>query len=445
MKRKNLALKKGLFIAFCAFMLVGCKQQVDEAKLQQLTETAVMDWNSKLTDVIVADIFTPPVSSRIYAYCNVAAYEVMCKTDTSFQSFAGKLNDLDTTPDPEEGKEYNFPVAAMVAFSSVGKNLVFNTEAMEKLQSDYLDEIRSTNLNKATIENSIAFGNQMADHIMAWVKKDGYKERSAMSRYQINHNDPGTWQPTPPNYMEAIEPNWSTLRPFTLKASDQFVPAPPTQFDSIPSSQFYKETMYVYESVNNLNEENLAKAKFWDCNPNISYTQGHVMYYKQQISPGGHWIMIACQVAKAEKLNPMKASEVLAKTAVTIADAFISCWTAKYETQLIRPETYINRYIDPDWKPILQTPAFPEYTSGHSVASSSAATMLTHLLGDNYSFVDSTEVNYGLPPRSFKSFRHAADEAAISRLYGGIHYMPAIKNGVEQGKKVGEHAIAILN
>jgi hypothetical protein len=155
--------------------------------------------------------------------------------------------------------------------------------------------------------------------------------------------------------------------------------------------------------------------------------------------------MIACQVAKAEKLNPMKASEVLAKTAVTIADAFISCWTAKYETQLIRPETYINRYIDPDWKPILQTPAFPEYTSGHSVASSSAATMLTHLLGDNYSFVDSTEVNYGLPPRSFKSFRHAADEAAISRLYGGIHYMPAIKNGVEQGKKVGEHAIAILN
>ncbi|MFD2099095.1 vanadium-dependent haloperoxidase [Flagellimonas iocasae] len=440
----NQQLKSSFLIGLFALMFNSCARQVDEVKLHQLEETAVMDWNSKLTDVIVEDIFTPPVSSRIYAYCNVAAYEVMCKSNSDFQSFAGKLNGLEETPNVEEGKEYNFPIAAMIAFSSVGKNLVFNTEAMEKLQSGYLNEVRATNIDNAILENSITFGNQMAEHIMAWVKKDGYKERSAMSRYQIN-NDPGTWQPTPPNYMEAIEPNWSTLRPFTLKASNQFEPAPPTQFDSIPSSQFYQETMHVYESVNNLSEDNLAKAKFWDCNPNISYTKGHVMFYKQQISPGGHWIMIACQVAKKEKLDPMKASEVLAKTAVTIADAFISCWTAKYNTGLIRPETYINRYIDPDWKPILQTPAFPEYTSGHSVASSSAATVLTDLLGDNYSFVDSTEVTYGLPPRPFKSFRHAADEAAISRLYGGIHYMPAIKNGVEQGKQVGEHVINTLN
>lgn len=440
----NQQLKSSFLIGLFALMFNSCARQVDEVKLHQLEETAIMDWNSKLTDVIVEDIFTPPVSSRIYAYCNVAAYEVMCKSNPDFQSFAGKLNGLESTPNTEEGKEYNFPIAAMVAFSSVGKNLVFNTEAMEKLQSGYLNEVRATNIDNAILENSITFGNQMAEHIMAWVKKDGYKERSAMSRYQIN-NDPGTWQPTPPNYMEAIEPNWSTLRPFTLKASNQFEPAPPTQFDSIPSSQFYQETMHVYESVNNLSEDNLAKAKFWDCNPNISYTKGHVMFYKQQISPGGHWIMIACQVARAEKLNPMKASEVLAKTAVTIADAFISCWTAKYNTGLIRPETYINRYIDPDWKPILQTPAFPEYTSGHSVASSSAATILTDLLGDNYSFVDSTEVTYGLPPRPFKSFRHAADEAAISRLYGGIHYMPAIKNGVEQGKQVGQHVINTLN
>ncbi|MDH3711417.1 MAG: vanadium-dependent haloperoxidase, partial [Cyclobacteriaceae bacterium] len=272
-------------------------------------------------------------------------------------------------------------------------------------------------------------------------QQDGYNQRTSKARFTVTKN-PSRWEPTPPDYMDAIEPHWNTLRPFLLDSAGQFDPGPPVDFDTIPGSPFYEGTLEVYQTVNDLDEERLEIAKFWDCNPNISYTQGHVMYYQQQISPGGHWIHITTQVLQAENLDLVQSAEVMSKVSATIADAFISCWNEKYRSNLVRPETYINRYIDTEWKPILQTPAFPEHTSGHSVASASAATMLTHLFGDNYAFSDSTEVPFGLPTRHFNSFLKASEEAAISRLYGGIHYMPAITKGVEQGQAVGRFAVA---
>jgi len=215
----------------------------------------------------------------------------------------------------------------------------------------------------------------------------------------------------------------------------------PTKFNLNKSSQFYIEATEVYETVKNLDSTQLNIAKFWDCNPNISTTKGHVMYFQQQISPGGHWIHITAQVLDEKKSSLVTSASALSQVSVAIADAFISCWDQKYKSNLTRPETFINENIDPDWAPVLQTPAFPEHTSGHSVASSAAATVLTDIFGDNYAFADATEVPYGLPVRSYQSFNQAAQEAAISRLYGGIHYKPAIELGVLQGRQVGEHVL----
>ena len=209
--------------------------------------------------------------------------------------------------------------------------------------------------------------------------------------------------------------------------------------------KFFLEAREVYQTVLELDPEQLEIAKFWDCNPNISHTKGHVMYFQQQISPGGHWIHITAQVLEEQHEDPVKAAASMAQVSIALADAFISCWDQKYKSSLTRPETFINNYIDPDWNPILQTPAFPEHTSGHSVASASAATVLTQLYGDNYAFIDSTEVPYGLPKRSYTSFLQASQEAAISRLYGGIHYKPAIDKGVEQGKDVGRYIIETID
>ncbi|MGK7397774.1 MAG: vanadium-dependent haloperoxidase [Candidatus Cyclobacteriaceae bacterium M3_2C_046] len=436
-------LSKGVLyflVYFIIFGLYSCGSPHNEAQLDEFSRDQINVWNKHLTDVIIADIFTPPVASRIYAYTNIAAYEALVPEHPEFKSYQGQLAGMSNFPQAEQDKNYYFPVSSIIAFSRVGQHLVYNQEAVQEKENAYLEKIREIGIDGKILQNSIEYGEQIAQFVIDWAKKDGYIERQSLPRYTLL-DDPGKWVPTPPDYMPGIEPHWSKIRPFVLDSANQFIPPPPTPFDSTENSAFYKECMDVYETVNQLNEDQVEIAKFWDCNPNISFTKGHVMFYHQQISPGGHWIMIASIASRQENLDLMQRAEMFSVTSIALADAFISCWDEKYRSSLIRPETYIYRYIDKDWKPILQTPAFPEYTSGHSVISAAAATALTNLLGDSFAFTDSSEVEYGLPAREYKSFREASQEAAISRLYGGIHYRPAIDNGVEQGNKVGNFVL----
>lgn len=424
-------------------LLSGCGKPHDEAGLDSYFQGSLMRQNRSLTDVIVADIFTPPVASRIYAYPNIAAYECARYLDTNRPSLAGQLNGLKSLPVPETGKQYYYPLSALVAFTAVAEKLVFDQERIAGQQSELLDNVQKIGIDKEIHANSVAFGEAMAEKILEWSQKDGYNRRTALPRYSVN-DDPARWRPTPPDYMEAIEPHWNTIRPFVLDSAAQFDPGLPTEFDTKLESSFYSEAMDVYGTVLGLTEEQLNIAKFWDCNPNISHTKGHVMYFQQQISPGGHWMHITAQVLEEQGFSIDADAAVLAQVSMALADSFISCWDQKFKSNLTRPETFINKYIDPDWTPILQTPAFPEYTSGHSVASTAAATVLTHWFGDQYAFVDSTEVPYGLPARGYPSFLKASQEAALSRLYGGIHYRPAIEKGVEQGRNVGRYVIESL-
>jgi membrane-associated phospholipid phosphatase len=173
-------------------------------------------------------------------------------------------------------------------------------------------------------------------------------------------------------------------------------------------------------------------ATFWTDNARLSGT------------PAGHWMLIAKDMTDRFGLSLAGAAEVYAVLAVALADAFLSCWQEKYRTNLLRPDAYIRAHIDPAWRPFVATPVFPEYTSGHSVASRAAATVLTQLLGA-VSFTDNTHAaRTRLRPRGFSSFHHAAEEAALSRLYGGIHYPMSIEVGLSQGEDVGRHVLATL-
>jgi len=212
---------------------------------------------------------------------------------------------------------------------------------------------------------------------------------------------------------------------------------PPPAFSTEKTSIFYKEALAVHDIGMKITNEQNEIANFWDCNPFKMNVRGHVMYATKKISPGGHWINITRLVCRKINADPVKSAEAYACLSVALADCFISCWDEKYRSNVIRPETYINQYIDANWMPLLQTPPFPEYTSGHSVVSSAASVVLTKLFGDNFNYTDSTEFEFGLPARTFTSFKHAAKEAAISRFYGGIHYMPAINNGFEEGNAIG--------
>lgn len=423
-------------------VLVSCREKkaADAYFAEQLAT-----WNSNLTRVIITDVLTPPVCSRVYAYTNIAAHEALVPGFPKSRSFSNRLNGLEKVP-PPEGKrsDYYFPLSSIIAFSTVAQKVVFNSEAVMNMEDKFLEEVKELSISEDVYERSVAYGRTVGQFIIKWAAADGYLQRNSNPGYIVTREN-WRWQPTPPDYNDAIEPNWHTVRPFVLDSASQFRPAQPDLFDSLPTSAYYKNVMQVYEAVSKPDSEHVAIAKFWDCNPNISVTQGHVMYFQQKISPGGHWLTIGTSVLKHQKTDMMKSAEVLSKLAITIADGFINCWEAKFHYSTIRPETVINKYIDKDWRPLLQTPPFPEYPSGHSVVSGASAVVLTSVFGDNFSYTDSTEVPFGIPARKFNSFDAAAREASISRLYGGIHYLPALNNGLEEGKKLAEFVLAKLS
>lgn len=428
-----------VILAIISFSLICSSCQEVNPNFQE--EAANVDFMhqsvQKLTDIIVRDIFSPPQASRNYVYPIIAAYEAMVPGSKGYQSLVGQVRELKELPKPAADVEYCYPVAALHAYTEVGKALIFSEAKMVKYQDALKQKFNELNMPYSVMDNSIAYGQAVADHILDWADGDLYKQTRTYPKYDIPE-DKTKWQPTPPDYMDGIEPHWNKIRPMILDSAQQFVPLPPTPFDTRPESQFMKETKEVYLAVKEANEEATEIAKFWDCNPYVSHHKGHVMFATKKITPGGHWMGITKIAAQKENLDFMATIEAYTRVSIALFDAFISCWDEKYRSSLVRPETVINQLIDEDWLPLLQTPPFPEHTSGHSVISAASAVTLTELLGDNFAYIDSTEVAYGLPPRTFSSFYEAADEAAISRLYGGIHYRPAIDYGVDQGKKVGK-------
>lgn len=431
---------KNLMI-IAAVVLLGCSKQ-DDQKIKDpkhLHQTI-----KKVTDIIVHDIFSPPVASRIYAYVSVAAYEAGRHTDSTLVSMSGQLNGLDNVPQPDRGQVYSFELASVEAALKVARMLIFSEDDLDSFREQKLKEYQDAGLPNDIYERSIAYGDAVADRIIKWSATDNYKQTRSFPKYSINSKD-STWKPTPPAYMDAVEPHWMKIRTFAIDSAAQFRPTPPPPFSTDKKSIFYGLVMKVYETGKSLTKEQREIASFWDCNPFVMNVRGHVMFATKKISPGGHWMNITRLACQSEKADVARSAEAYMQVAISLVDGFIACWDEKYRSQLIRPETFINLYIDENWVPLLQTPPFPEYISGHSVISGAAATALTKVFGENFQFSDSTELEFGLTARSFKSFNEAADEAAISRLYGGIHYLPACDTGLVMGRKIGDFIARKLN
>ena len=334
-------------------------------------------------------------------------------------------------------------LSAIHAFLIVGKALIFSENKIDEYMESLYDELRSLGLTKRKLDKSLEYGEIVASEILKWADDDFYKQTRTFPKYTIQQDDK-FWKPTPPDYMEGIEPHWNKIRPMVIPSTDIFNPPPPLEINMSKNSSFYNELMEVYSIGRQVTEDNNdseeAKiAAFWDCNPYVSHHKGHAMFATKKITPGGHWIGITKIASEISNDTFDEAINSYLNVSVALFDAFIACWDTKWNTLVVRPETLINQYLDDEWLPKLQTPPFPEYTSGHSVISKASAIVLTKIYGEDFSFDDSTEIKYGLPVRSFNSFEHAADEAAISRLYGGIHYRMAVEHGVVQGDKVGRY------
>jgi len=423
--------------------VIACKNATYDPSLTANT-SLIHHSVEKTTEIIVTDIFSPVVAGRIYAYSNIALYETLRQGNKDYLSLAGQIRDLAQVPEPPSDVKVDLNLAGLHAYTSVAKALIFSEQEMEDYRTAMYDDLKAKGLPEEIFTASIAYGQAVADHILAWAKKDNYAQTRSFPKYAIN-KELSRWQPTPPAFIEAVEPHWREIRSLTLDSASQFKPLPPTPFSTDKNSLFYKQANDVYTAIETDSAAKMDIANFWDCNPYVMHQQGHLMMATKKITPGGHWMGIVGLATRKAGLDMVGTAEAYAMVSIGLFDGFISCWDEKYRNNLVRPETYINRFIDPDWEPTLQTPPFPEHTSGHSVISSASSVIMTKLFGENFAFADSTEVPYNLPIRQFNSFKDAAAEASISRFYGGIHYMPAIEYGVVQGTQVGNYVLSKVN
>ena len=258
-----------------------------------------------LTDIIVYDIFSPPVASRIYAYPNIAAYEVLVKNQPDYVSLAGQLTDFTAIPEPDADQEVCYPLAAVQAFLNVGRAMIFSEDLMDSAEIQVLTHFQDAGVPLKVYNASREYGIKVAGHVLAWADKDQYKQTRTDPQYTVTEEE-GRWTPTPPDYMAGIEPSWNKIRPFIIDSATQFIPVRPTAYNMNKSSRFFKEVMEVYNVGRQLDDEQKAIAEFWDCNPFVTTHIGHVMYATKKITPGGHWIGITDIVTRKARCDFMQ-------------------------------------------------------------------------------------------------------------------------------------------
>jgi len=398
----------------------------------------------KLNDVVLYNNFPPMIASRNYVYANIAAYECIAAGDSSYHSLSGQIKHLPQMPKPKEGKEPDYRLAALLSFVKVGNAVTFP----EGVLMDYYEELkknaRSAGMSSDMVSNTVAFSDSISAAILKWSRGDNYAQTRSAERFTVTTEE-GRWTPTPPAYTGAVEPHWCDVRPMLLDSANQFqAPAPPPYNMKDSTAEFCRQAMEVKQVVENLTDEQKHIAEFFDDNPFNLHVQGHVMYATKKFSPPGHWMNIVGIAAEKAGADFNKTVAAYTATAIALYDGFITCWKSKYTYNTVRPETVINKYLDQDWRPYIQTPPFPAYVSGHSVISAASAETMTHFFGDNFQYTDTSLNEFGIRPRSFNSFREAALEASWSRLYGGIHYRADLENGNILGQQLGEYIVRRL-
>ena len=428
------------YLLLCALLIVvNVFSQSSDTRQQELQ--MFNDNVFHLSEVMLHDVANPPAASRFYAYSILGAYEVALSIGARIPDINAKFNSPLSIKSTKP-KNLNLAFCATYTMLDVGRQLMPSGYLLEKNQEELINFLKGT-LTKRALAEQVRYSREIADQVVQYARSDGYNKLSTYTRYSPSKLE-GRWYPTPPEYMAAVEPQWETIRPFLLDSASQFAPLLPAKFSSDSTTSFYKQMLEVYNTGRSLTQEQKEIASFWDCNPFAVTYSGHMAIGLKKISPGGHWIGITGIACKTANVSLDSAIFFHSVVAITLHDAFISCWQEKYFSDRIRPEAAINKLIDPAWRPLLQTPPFPEYTSGHSVVSSSVSVVLTYLFGDNFEFMDTSEIYFGLPERHFNSFFDASNEAAISRLYGGIHFRDACEQGVFQGKAIGEFVLKNL-
>ena len=435
MLRNNL-----IFGLAITLLLASCSQDNSTEKIT-VNQGILQGCNTAIQNAVVVDHVSPPVAGRRYFYASLAAYEALVPYYDEYVSTGGQFNDFEAIESPDTSKTICLDLAAMTAHTYVSGKLVYNEDSIDAFKDRALKGYKKA-LSKTAYKNSIAWGETVGKHVIAWAKKDSFDQIRGKDDY-LESREPGTWRSTAPDNSAPIEPNWNKVRTCLVPSPSHIKIVPPEPYSEDKNSRFYKITKEVYDTVQAQQKDNVRIALYWDDNPNSTTHLGHVTIHKLKISPAGHWLAMFTYVAKQQNYSLMQTAEGYMRASAVMHDAFITAWDTKYKTNYIRPQTAIRTLIDSTWLSAIQTPPFPEYPSAHSVVSGSVSTMLENYYG-KFTIKDSSEFEFGFGTETFDGFIDAANHACISRLYGGIHFIDAISKGQDMGNELGEYHLKNL-
>lgn len=389
---------------------------------------------------------SPTYASRCLGYIGLTMYESIVQGFAPYQSLEYQLDGLDSLPKLEQGKNYDWKISLNAAQAFILKNIYNQTSDVNKLKIDSLETSILNNLTDSIkdvelIARSISLGKNMASVIFEWSKTDG-GHRAYLSNFDkkmIYPSHKGSWKP--PLYGQSfshfpLHPHWGQNRTF-LKVNHEIATPSVIPFDTLPQSAYYQEFIAVYNQEKNLTQDQKQAAIWWGDDPDETFT------------PPGHSYYLATIVIKKAQPNLIECARTYALLGMSLADAFTNCWKWKYQFFTERPNTFINEHIDERWESFWPDPPFPAFPSGHAIQAAAMATVLTHIYGEKFEFLDEAHKGRkrdGLRqvefiPRPFNSFWEAAHETANSRFYGGIHTPQDNKAGLEKGKAIAENII----
>jgi len=443
-------------VAGCQGEETGSTRRIASVDASAFSSNFARQWMTNLENSIKGDGISPPVAARIYAYGGIAMYEAVVHGMPGHRSLAGQLNGLDELPTPDPDLEYDWPtvlaetmhqmmLASVPPFPGavqrgpyVFPNRIFfeytttSQSPLTTLGPTQIGFRRVAGVSEQVMANSIAYADQLAAALVAWTEQDGYYA----VRYKgwVAPVGPDKWVPT--GFADAdrvaipLEPFFGEVRTLAMTSGDECSPAnlglTPPPFSTDPASAFYAQALATYNTSLGLTDEQRIIARYWADGPVDTGT------------PAGHWVAITSMLLR--DANLADAARAYAFVSMGFLDSFIAVWESKFQYNLLRPTTYIRRHIDGDWLSLLPTPQFPTYVSGHSGQSGASARLLAEIFGTG-PFTDTTKVRRGFAPRTFPNFDAAAEEAALSREYGGIHFPMDDNDGLVVGRCVADKII----